>query len=90
MDYQRQLSAGQIDLTRQNGIKEQLKNVQRVLQPITVRNPYATYLKLPDAVFKPRRTMMLLLLFTETITFYHQYQRELKINYPALGCKTVL
>lgn len=80
MDYQRQMSAGHIDLTSQNQIKEQLKNVQRVLQPITIRNPYATYLKLPDAVFKPRRTMMLLLLFTETITFYHQYQRELKTD----------
>jgi phosphate uptake regulator len=35
---------------------------------------------LPEAVFKPRRTMLLLLLFTETITYYHQYQRELKTD----------
>jgi len=80
MEYQRQLSAGHIDQSEQRKLKEQLKNVQRVLQPIQVRNPYATYLKLPDEVFKPRRTMLLLLLFTETITYYHQYQKELKVD----------
>lgn len=57
-----------------------MKNVQRLLQPISVRNPYATYLQLPEAVFKPRRTMLLLLLFTETITWYHQYQRKPKTD----------
>ncbi|MFD0767125.1 hypothetical protein ACFQZI_19880, partial [Mucilaginibacter lutimaris] len=46
----------------------------------SVRNPYATFLNLPEAVFKPRRTMLLLLMFTETITYYHQYQRELKTD----------
>jgi Txe/YoeB family toxin of Txe-Axe toxin-antitoxin module len=54
--------------------------VQRILKPISVRNPYAPYLNLPEAVFKPRRTMLLLLMFTETITYYHQYQRELKTD----------
>ena len=29
----------------------------------------------PEEVFKPRRTLLLLLSFIETITFYHQYQR---------------
>jgi len=80
MDYQGKLSAGLIDQLQQRAVKLQLQNVQRILLPITVRNPYATYLKLPDTVFKPRRTMMLLLLFTETITFYHQYQRALKTD----------
>jgi DNA-binding MarR family transcriptional regulator len=80
MEYQRQLSAGHIDQYEQRKIKEQIKNVQRLLKPITVKNPFATYLKLPDEVFKPRRTMLLLLLFTETITWYHQYQRELKTD----------
>ena len=80
MEYQRRLSAGHIDQVEQKAIKEQLKNVQRMLQPVTVRNPFATYLKLPDEVFKPRRTMLLLLLFVETITYYHQYQRELQTD----------
>jgi len=80
MEYQRRLSAGQVDESGQYKLKEQIKNVQRILKPITVKNPYATYLQLPEEVFKPRRTMLLLLLFTETITYYHQYQRTLKTD----------
>jgi hypothetical protein len=57
-----------------------MQNCQRLLKPITVRNPFATYLKLPEEVFKPRRTLPLLLLFIETLTWYHQYQRELKTD----------
>ncbi|MFD0767117.1 hypothetical protein ACFQZI_19840, partial [Mucilaginibacter lutimaris] len=76
MDYQRKLSAGLIDQYAERKVREQVKNVQRILKPISVRNPYATFLNLPEAVFKPRRTMLLLLMFTETITYYHQYQRE--------------
>lgn len=80
MDYQRRLSAGKVDQYEERKIRLALQNVQRVLRPVTVKNPYATYLQLPDAVFKPRRTMLLLLLFIETITWYHQYQRELKTD----------
>lgn len=80
MDYQRKLSAGQIDQSVERTVQHQIKNVQRMLKPITVKNPYATFLQLPEAVFKPRRTMLLLLLFTETITYYHQYQRTLKTD----------
>ena len=52
--------------------------MQRVLVPVTVVNPYAKYLHLPEQVFKPRRTMTLLLAFIEAVTFYHQYQRPVK------------
>lgn len=80
MDYQRRLSAGLVDEAEQRKTKSTIKNVQRLLQPVSVRNPYATQLQLPEAVFKPRRTMLLLLLFTETITYYHRYQRSLKTD----------
>jgi hypothetical protein len=80
MDYQRRISAGLVDRYGEKKVREQLKNVQRLLKPISVKNPYAPYLQLPEAVFKPRRTMLLLLLFTETITYYHQYQRDLKTD----------
>lgn len=80
MEYQRLLSAGKIDTTEQEKIKEQLKNTQRVLQPIKVINPYAEYLQLPEAVFKPRRTNKHYIDFIEAITFYHQYQRESKVD----------
>ena len=52
--------------------------MQRVLRPINIINPFAKYIELPEQVFKPRRTMTLLLGFIEAVTFYHQYQREVK------------
>ncbi|MEO1098693.1 MAG: hypothetical protein AAFX57_13215, partial [Bacteroidota bacterium] len=56
MAYQRAESAGALDKQAEHQIREQLKNTQRVLQPITVRNPFAHHLKIPKEVFKPRRT----------------------------------
>lgn len=80
MDYQRALSAGKINKEEQHSTRELLKDVQRMLQPVTVINPYAEYLKIPKEVFKPRRTNAHYLAFVEAITFYHQYQREQKVN----------
>lgn len=76
MEYQRKLSAGKIDLAEQWKVIEEFQNMQRVLQPVQVRNPYAESLKIPDEVFKPRRTNAHYLAFVEAVTFYHQYQRE--------------
>ncbi len=56
MDYQRKLSARKIDETEQQRIQRLLQNSQRLLQPITVRNPYAEQLIIPRQVFKPRRS----------------------------------
>ncbi len=80
MDYQRKLSAGKIDVTEQQKIQKLLQNVQRVLQPITVRNPYAEQLVIPKEVFKPRRTNAHYIAFIEAITFYKQYQREHQVD----------
>ncbi len=59
---------------------EFFKDMQTVLKPIKVRNPYAEYLIIPEHVFKPLRTNSHYLAFIETITFYHQYQREIKTD----------
>jgi predicted DNA-binding protein len=80
MDYQRKLSAGKIESTEQQKIQKLLQNVQRVLQPISVRNPYAEQLIIPKEVFKPRRTNAHYIAFIEAITFYKQYQREHKVD----------
>jgi DNA primase catalytic core len=77
-EYQTKLAGGEVNKERENQYKELFKNMQRVLRPITIINPYAKYIELPEQVFKPRRTMTLLLGFIEAITFYHQYQREVK------------
>jgi len=76
MDYQRKLSAGKVDLSLQNGVIDTFQNMQRVLVPVAVRNPYAEKLQIPEEVFKPRRTNAHYLAFIESVTFYHQYQRE--------------
>ncbi|GAA5040140.1 hypothetical protein GCM10011506_40290 [Marivirga lumbricoides] len=75
MAYQRADSAGRIDKTAQYEIAELLKNTQRILKPVSIRNPYAEQLKIPDEVFKPRRSNAHYLAFIEAVTFYHQYQR---------------
>jgi len=80
MAYQRAVSAGQIDFYEQEKIRGSLQNVQRLLKPITIRNPYANKLNLPQSVFKPRRTNNHYLQFIEAITFYYQYQREHKTD----------
>ena len=76
MDYQRLISAGKVNEEQEYKAKELLKNVQRLLKPIKVINPFAEYLQLPKSVFKPRRTNSHYLKFIEAITFYKQYQRE--------------
>lgn len=78
MEYQRKLSAGKIDDRKEQELKEFFKDMQSVLKPIKVRNPFAELLKLPEYVFKPLRTNSHYLATIETITFYHQYQREIK------------
>jgi DNA primase catalytic core len=77
-EYQTRLAGGEINKEREQQYRELFKNIQRVLRPIGIINPYAKYIVLPEQVFKPRRTMTLLLGFIEAITFYHQYQREVK------------
>lgn len=80
MEYQRKLSAGKIDIFQQQKIQKLLQNVQTILQPISVRNPYAEQLIIPREVFKPRRTNGHYIAFIEVITFYKQYQREHKVD----------
>jgi len=80
MRHQRLLSAGKINEEEQLKAAQLLRNVQRVLKPIKVINPFAEFLELPQSVFKPRRTNSHYLQFIEAITFYKQYQRESKVD----------
>jgi hypothetical protein len=57
-----------------------MKNVQRILEPIKVVNPFAEFLQIPQEVFKPRRTNNHYLQFIEVITYYKQFQKEQKVN----------
>ena len=80
MQYQRFLSAGKLNEEEQHASRDLLQNVQRILKPIKVINPYAEYLELPQSVFKPRRTNSHYLQFIEAITFYKQHQRKKQYN----------
>ncbi len=80
MAYQKKKSAGLIKTAMEVEIQKLHQNIQRVLLPIEVINPYAELISLPAKVFKPRRTLQILLSFIETVTFYHQYQRDVKID----------
>jgi len=80
MNYQRLLSAGKIDKDQERKTQELLQNVQQLLEPIKVINPFAEFLELPQSVFKPRRTNSHYLQFIEAITFYKQCQRHKQYN----------
>ncbi len=78
--YQKQLKANLVDKQTETTIQEKLQDIQRLLEPIKIVNPYALLIDLPQAVFKPRRTMNLLLNFIEAVTYYHQKQRAEQVN----------
>jgi hypothetical protein len=80
MEYQRKRSAGNVNRKQEQEVKQLLQNTQRVLKPVQVRNPYAEHLLLPDGVFKPRRTNAHYLAFIEAVTFYHQFQRTVRVE----------
>ena len=78
MDYHKRNRAGITDTQGEARTREQLQNMQRMLKAKTIINPYAMLIALPEEVFKPRRTLGLLLNFIEAITLYHQHQCEIQ------------
>jgi hypothetical protein len=80
LEYQKKLKANLIDKDSERQTQQQLQDTQRILEPIKIINPYAMLIDLPKEVFKPRRTMGLLLNFIEAVTYYHQFQREQKAD----------
>jgi hypothetical protein len=80
MEYQRKLSSGKINKQKEEEIKEYFKDIQTILKPIKIINPYAEHLKIPETDFKPLRTNAHYLNFIEIITFYNQYQRPQKTD----------
>ena len=80
MSYQRKLSAGKINASDETQARRLLQNVQRVLRPMTVVNPYAEWLQIPKEVFKQRRTNAHYLAFIEVISFYKQHGRDCKVD----------
>ncbi len=80
LDYQRKQSAGIITTYSENLFINRLHNLQRVLKPITVRNPYALELQLPQQIQQKQITNFQYLKLIEIITFLKQYQRKVKVD----------
>jgi len=80
MDYQRAMIAGQIDKTVIDQTAQRLKCVISSLENVSVINPYALQIHLPEDIPHPRKTLLLLLDFINVITFFHQHQREKVVN----------
>lgn len=76
MEYQKKCRAGRIRTEDITQAQHLLKCVIASLQNISVINPYATLINLPEDIAYPRKSLLLLLNFIETITFFFQYQRE--------------
>lgn len=74
MQYHKEVKAGLVNKAQENKVQQQLSNIQGVLKNYRIINPYAPLIDLPQEVFKPRRTLTLLLSFIESVTNYHQYQ----------------
>lgn len=56
------------------------KNVQRVLRPLVVVNPYAKEMRFPDTKLRMRRDQKKYLTLIKSIALLHQYQREKKLG----------
>ena len=88
MNRQRYVSAGEINQAQELATIEFLQDLQQMLRPIKVINPFATKLNIPQTVFKPLRTNAHYLQFIEAITFIHQHQRPIKKE-PKVGTQLV-
>ena len=76
MDYQRRASAGLINTEEVKQVQHQLKCAIATLNNVSIINPFAPLINLPEDVAHPRKSLLLLLNFIEVITYFHQYQRE--------------
>ena len=80
MEHQRKMYAGKINYEEETKIKRLFQNLQKVLEPLGIRNPYAEKLTLPASIAKPLRANTQYLSFIEVVTFFHQYQRKKKAD----------
>jgi hypothetical protein len=76
MEYQKKCKAGLINQTEITQIQRRLQCVIASLKSTSIINPFAPFINLPDDVPHPRKTFLLLLNFIDTITYFHQHQRE--------------
>jgi DNA-binding HxlR family transcriptional regulator len=80
MEYQKKFRAGLINQTEIAAIQRRLKCLLANLQNVSIINPFAPLIQLPEDLPNPRKTFLLLLNFIDIITYFHQHQRETKTD----------
>jgi hypothetical protein len=80
MEYQKKCKAGLINKSKITQITRCLQCIIASLKTANIINPFATFINLPEDLPHPRKTLLLLLNFIDTITFFNQFQRENFIN----------
>lgn len=78
--YQRKLAAGLVSGEQEQKAKSLLWNIQRVLEPMKVINPFAEKLLLPRELMHKQITTAHYLRFIEVITLFKQKQKEQKVD----------
>jgi DNA-binding HxlR family transcriptional regulator len=76
MNYQKKCKAGQVKTEDIQETQYELKCLIASLQNVSIINPFATLIELPNEIAHPRKSLLLLLNFIEVITYFFQYQRE--------------
>lgn len=69
---------GLIARREKDALIELHQNVQRLLKPLAILNPYAQFLTFPDQTTRLRRDHEKYLTLIDTIAFIHQHQRPVK------------
>ncbi len=69
---------GLVNKTRSESIINKHHAAQRMLEPLAVVNPYTEHLNYPSGSLRTRRDHKKYLGLIKTITFLHQYQRDIK------------
>ncbi|WP_235594827.1 CHC2 zinc finger domain-containing protein [Leptospira interrogans] len=75
---QEETLSGVLKKKTKDGIVALHQNMQRLLLPLAVVNPYANELKFPDTRLRMRRDQKKYLTLIRSIALLHQYQREVK------------
>ncbi len=76
MEYQKKCKAGLINQSDIAATQRRLQCVIASLKGTSIINPFAPLINLPEDLPHPRKTLLLLLNFIDTITYFNQYQRE--------------
>lgn len=78
MQRQNRVAAGLVNQEVVKTKKNLLQNMQRLLDPINIQNPFQPDLELPESVFKPLRTNQHYIALIKAVTFLHQHQRPIE------------